>query len=122
MGYLEKITSDDGTHFVNQALKEISVRVGFRLQTHCAWRGCRNSERLLENLQHTSLSLYEELYGRAARMGAEPPKWTGVSTELCNSEIIVYCQNLPKTLADTPDSEGSPSQNGRGTPAPFQVR
>lgn len=32
-------------------------------------------------------------------MGAETPKWTGVSTELCNSELIVYCQNLPKTLS-----------------------
>ncbi|KAL3999246.1 mannosyl-glycoprotein endo-beta-N-acetylglucosaminidase [Sarotherodon galilaeus] len=35
-GIPEKITSDNGTHFVNQAL-EISKQLGFKLQTHCAY-------------------------------------------------------------------------------------
>lgn len=109
-----KITSDNGTHFVNQALKEISEQLGFKLQTHCAYHpqsggavermnGSLKSK-LVKCCEETGLtwpkalplvlmyvrtrtkppvhlSPYEVLYGRPAREGAEPPKWTGMSTE-----------------------------------------
>ncbi|XP_047231734.1 uncharacterized protein LOC124874432 [Girardinichthys multiradiatus] len=36
-GVPEVISSDNGTHFVNKALQEISKLLGFQLKTHCAY-------------------------------------------------------------------------------------
>ncbi len=37
-GVPQKISSDNGTHFVNEAIKEVGKFLGINLRTHCSYR------------------------------------------------------------------------------------
>ena len=132
-GIPSRLSSDNGTHFANKAISQISVHLSIDLRKHCLYHpasgGAVEREngtlktklaKCCEETGHpwtkalplvlmymrmrkrgrANLSPFEILFAAPPNVGVAPPVAPSPETALCESNVLTYCSNLTKTLAD----------------------
>ncbi len=112
-GIPRKISSDNGRHFVNDAIKQVGQFLGIDMRTHCSYApssgGAVERQNQTKCCEETGLTwlkalpivlmymrmrkrVKQILFGRPPFMGIEGGKQRLPSTDVCENDMLNYCK------------------------------